>query len=325
MGKPTADLARGVSVEIVGAVAAALGVKPPPATDGFVSGPDADGLLDDAAGREGDEAIGLALASRIPMGGLGLLDYALCTSPDVRAALSKVANYYAMVSQRVALTLEDEPPRAALVLERRPGIPHNRHWIEFSFAAMTARVRQTTGRPIPAPSVSFAHASSASADTYRAFFGGPVSFDAPSDRLELPPGALDLPLLTAAASLAELLEAKIRELEPVRAADHVAGRVRRTVVSLLDDGEPVDVRAVAARMKMSSRTLQRLLTERASSLTVLVDDVRRERALALLSVGSASMSDVSDRLGFASPSAFFRAFRRWTGTTPRGFRRSRRT
>jgi AraC-like DNA-binding protein len=82
--------------------------------------------------------------------------------------------------------------------------------------------------------------------------------------------------------------------------------------------------ALAARLERPKRTLQRELSRRGTSHQGLVDEARRTRAQAMLETG-VTVAEVSDRLGFSEPSAFFRAFRRWTGETPKQHRRQAST
>jgi AraC-like DNA-binding protein len=80
---------------------------------------------------------------------------------------------------------------------------------------------------------------------------------------------------------------------------------------------------VARRLALSARTLHRRLAEEGTGFSALVDEVRRTRALALLEDGKLAASQAAFLLGFQDPAAFFRAFRRWTGTTPRAWREGR--
>ena len=311
-------LAQGIARDIVAPVVEALcgmGVDPgDPGPDAIISGERADRLLDEAAARLGDPALGLTLAQRLPIGALGLLDYALCTSATLRDALQRVARHYGVVTQRVTLRLVDEGPRFTLVFERAPGLGHSRHWLELSVAILAARVRQTVGRAVAFRRVSFAHEAPPQTSAHDALFGCRVEFASDRDRLGFDSSLLDASLRTASASLASLLDVKLRELQPAE-PDVFLERARRAVVALMDERD-VQLDSLASRLHLSRRTLQRELGRRASSHKALVDDVRRERALVLL--GQAlTVTEAAERLGYSEASAFFRAYRRWTGTSPR--------
>jgi AraC-like DNA-binding protein len=318
---------RGISNVIVGpvlhALATDLGValSAPVGPDAaHVPGAAADALIDEAARRAKKPHLALDLAARIPIGGLGVLDYALCTSPTLGDALRRVARYYGVVTERVRLTLTKDEARATLTFERNVAAAHSRHWAEFGVAMIALRIKQTLGRPVKFESVTFAHRGPKDAAPYRAFFGCEVAFGGTHDRMSFRKELLELPLVTAAASLAATLEDTMRSLAPEpETADPFLSRAARTVGELLLHRD-VALESLAARLKITRRTLQRELQRRGTSHKALLDDARRARALHLLEDGRLSVTEVAYALGLSEPSAFFRAFRRWTGTSPAAFR-----
>jgi AraC-like DNA-binding protein len=84
--------------------------------------------------------------------------------------------------------------------------------------------------------------------------------------------------------------------------------------TLRSDEGHIDV--VAKRLGLTSRSLQRRLKDEQTTFNAIREDVRRELAQRYLADGLA-IAEISFLLGFSEPSAFFRAFKRWTGTTPR--------
>ncbi|MCA9673459.1 MAG: helix-turn-helix transcriptional regulator, partial [Myxococcales bacterium] len=80
---------------------------------------------------------------------------------------------------------------------------------------------------------------------------------------------------------------------------------------------------VARRLAVSERTLHRRLAAEATTFAALVDDARRERALLLVDDASLTSGELAFLLGYSEPSALIRAFKRWTGDTPCGYRARR--
>ena len=101
-------------------------------------------------------------------------------------------------------------------------------------------------------------------------------------------------------------------------------RVRAAIATSLDDGEAA-LEQVATKVGTSARSLQRVLHDHGVSFKELVDEMRRDRALTLLRDSELSINEVAAKVGFTDPTAFFRAFRRWTGTTPGAVRSSVKT
>jgi AraC-like DNA-binding protein len=309
---------RGVSAPIVQAAVRVLRelgvpVAEPPASQGYVAGPLADGVLEEGARVLGDPTIGLTVAGRLAPGSLGPLDYALFTSETWGAALDMVARYYAVVSHRVQLSIDTRGDETAVVLRRDPPLEQNRCWVELSLGLITERARQSLGPSWKPLRIQFAHAPAAPRTGHEAWFGAPVVFGARDDQLVFATKWMSSRSHTAMGSLAQTLEARLAELVPPD-TDPTMVRIREAVARELDGGV-TSIARVAKQLAMSTRTLQRNLAERGVTYSDLVDDIRRSRALEYLRDGK-TIAEVAERVGFADPSALFRAYRRWTGTTP---------
>jgi AraC-like DNA-binding protein len=107
-------------------------------------------------------------------------------------------------------------------------------------------------------------------------------------------------------------------------ARDVDRRVVRQVVALLA-GRPLNIHHVADSVRMSIRTLQRRLRGAGVTYDRVVQSVRFEIAEHLLQDPQRKIGDVARTLGYSDPAHFTRAFRRWTGLTPRDFRRRGRS
>ncbi|MBE7453709.1 MAG: AraC family transcriptional regulator ligand-binding domain-containing protein [Kofleriaceae bacterium] len=287
----------------------------PPRADGTVAGEAANALLDVAAAHLGDEHVGLAVASRLPAGALGELDYALCTSPTLRQAWSLEVRFYRLVSRRRRLVLLEEGARCALALEILPGVAVTRHWLEFSLAIHAQRIRHMLGERARFLGVELEEAPP-QPEVLARWFEAPVVGGAARTALLMPTALLDLPTRTGLPHLTAALEERLYALAPE--LDPLVAEVRAAIVGVLASGA-ITVEEIAHQLDRSARTLQRELAERGTSVRDLVDDVRRARAIELLATGL-TVSEVAERLGFSEPGAFYRAFRRWTGKAPGAFR-----
>ena len=96
-------------------------------------------------------------------------------------------------------------------------------------------------------------------------------------------------------------------------------RVRDVVTTLLSTGHPSLV-TVARKLDISPRTLQRRLAEKDLTHSQVLNQARIAIACQLLAKPEMHISDIARETGFATPSAFSRAFQTWVGTSPRAFR-----
>jgi AraC-like DNA-binding protein len=99
---------------------------------------------------------------------------------------------------------------------------------------------------------------------------------------------------------------------------------QQIAISLMETAPDVRIVTLARRIGMSTRSLQRRLGDRNTSWSAIVDDVRRNMAMTLLSRDDVSLAQMAEQLGFACVPTVFRAFRRWTGTSPRAYQRTLR-
>jgi AraC-like DNA-binding protein len=99
----------------------------------------------------------------------------------------------------------------------------------------------------------------------------------------------------------------------------IANKVRKTVAETLIHGEP-GKQEIADELNMSPRTLQRRLEEAGTSVKEIIDETRQQLSMNFLDQPHYSIKEVAYALGFSDPSNFARAFKRWTGETPRQYR-----
>ena len=142
--------------------------------------------------------------------------------------------------------------------------------------------------------------------------------------LAVPHEVWQLPLRRRDPILRAMLERQADALTPrLPPLNGLALDVRRVLMSRLARGES-DIELVARDLGMSSRTLQRRLAAAGLSYHELLDRARRETAEKCIADSSLSIGEIAYITGYSEPAAFHRAFRRWTGVTPHGFRQRRR-
>lgn len=78
---------------------------------------------------------------------------------------------------------------------------------------------------------------------------------------------------------------------------------------------------VAEQLSISVRNLQRRLKEAGTSYQSILDDSRERLALKLIRLDELPLYEVAYKVGFTEPSAFYKAFKRWTGKRPGDYRR----
>lgn len=156
--------------------------------------------------------------------------------------------------------------------------------------------------------------------TQRRHFSCPVEFNADQTSWVFRPGAANLPLPMADSDLLTLYSSRCDVMLRRAQADstikgRLAARLRHCESEFLTAGE-------AARMlALSERTLHRRLAEEGTRFSAMVDEARYGRARDLLMDGHMSIERIAAAVGFAEPSSFSRAFKRWSGMGALEYRR----
>jgi AraC-like DNA-binding protein len=191
---------------------------------------------------------------------------------------------------------------------------------ESAFARMAAAVHRKRSGIEAVAAIHVTHKAPAHAAEYERVFELPVVFDSTRNALLMKEDAFPKTLLPRPSAyvfgiLSERADALLRELE---SAATTAGRVESAIMPVLHTGE-ANMAAVAARLALSRQTLARRLKAEGMTFEKLLDGLRHRLALAYLGNAKVSVHQCAYLTGFSDPAAFSRAFKRWTGASPKAF------
>lgn len=275
-----------------------------------------------ASERATDVDFGLHAAETLPVGVYGVLEYATISSPTILDTLERVTRYYRLMGAMSDMGLDVARDRARVTLRSVLSIDpaRLRHYHEYTFAFLVMRGRMLGGDAVAPSEVRFAHPEPASTAEHARIFRAPVRFAQPTNELVVPRAVLDVPLRTANAAASAALQQAGETILGAGAVDALEATRAATRAAL--EGGDVSLEAVARRLGIGARTLQRRLREHGTSYARLLDDVRDETARRWIAQRTMSFGEIAFGLGFSEPSAFHRAFKRWTGLTPRDYQAS---
>lgn len=282
-------------------------------------------MLEELASKSDTPHLVLDIVKAMPVGALGSVDYMWSAAPTLIDAMLRAQKFVGSATEGLRFELQPEGPIARLV--QMPFIEdHPRTLNELGNAIIAARMRHVLSEHIPFTAVRFVDPNpnpDGSTKPYDDFFGVKVEFDAPFTEISFPLELLQQKLLTADPELARMLRERQRPppTQPPPPMDLLV-RSRASILASLEKDEPPTILTLARDLDMSSRSLQRKLGERETTFSDVFDEVRRELATKLLSQENVLLADVAGRLGFQNLNAFHRAFRRWTGESPRSFQKT---
>jgi len=273
-----------------------------------------------AVTRSGNPAIGLTNSSVVKPGSFDVVAYAMMSSANLLGTLERAVRYVDILSDAATLTIADDREGHRLILELIGGkqsVPRQR--FEFDLMTILSFCRWVTNRDLRPVAFELRFPPPADPQPYQDAFKCPLRFNAPVNALLFARTDTTLPLPTAHPELAEVHERiaseHLQRLDPAQTCH----RVRAVIIRHLTEGEPRRPK-IATILGMSERTLQRRLAAEGISFQRLLDDTRRELAQHYLGQRNLSLADIAYLLGFTDQSSFFRAARRWFGTSPRDYR-----
>lgn len=267
----------------------------------------------------GDPQLALYAARDVPMGAYKSFDYMLMNAPTLGGAVIRLVRFFGLINTWLSFEIEETAGSFNLVLSSLIG-PVPPPAVEYSFAVLTARLKGVLGQDWAPQEVHFLSPPPQGHEGYETYFGCPVLFSAARaeyvltrETWEMPIPGRDDALFHVAEDFSGLL------MKSRHAPDDLVARLRSEIEHALRDGEPRrDI--LARRVGLSGRTLHRRLSDAGETFGKLVETVREELAMSYVPRDDLALGEVAFLLGFSDQSAFTRAFRRWTGKTPRQYR-----
>lgn len=269
----------------------------------------------------GCEFFGLG-ARPMPVGSFAMLAHIARGEPDLERSIRRGLAFLALIlgAPSGALTLRDG--RAVITLHDPRTGPHRAFAHRTFWILIHALSCWLVRRRIPLLTVDFACPAPYHRADYGQFFGAPTRFDQPASALSFDARHLRLPVTRSEADLRAFLRASPANILTGYTHDaRIIGQVRALLLAL-DPVDWPDFPALALRLGTPQTTLRRELRREGASYRELKDQIRFARAEKFLRRGDLTVTQIASSLGYAEPSAFYRAFKAKHGITPDQFRRT---
>lgn len=253
--------------------------------------------------------LAITFAERYQPGELDLYDYLFSTAPTLRDGFDVSSRYLHLLTTNARLQVEAETDRE-VTYSYRYLLADGRGAdlaLQLSVAIFCARARAGTGQPVVPVRIAFRQRAPRSHRAFTEAFGtAVVDFDAPVTTFTFRTRDLNLPMLGADPALARILARYAATLPPPPDLNW-RQHFRLQVTEALDDGG-ASLTAMARRMAVSPRTLQRQLAEQGTTWRAELDAARRRRVDQFTGVDPASLAQ---RLGYSDARSARRTVRRW--------------
>jgi AraC-like DNA-binding protein len=289
-------------------------------------------LLKRALMLTGEPGLGFHLGLQMKISCHGLLGFAAMIAADIRAALDIAQQFVRIQSSTLSLRLEVEQKTAYFYFDYLP-MPRGTDGVNplsayafnevmsiflvLGFATMGEAV--TGQRLTGGADVQFARPDYF--DQFEHLLPGQLNFNQPQTRLIFPASYLDLPLIMADPVTTRIAHEQCkRSLHNLLGDRHISRLVRDLIYDDASGFRAAPI--VAAKLNISERTLQRQLLAEGQSFRDMVDELRQQKAHALLQHPDLTLESIAETLSYTDVTSFSRAFKRWTGVSPGEYRKS---
>jgi AraC-like DNA-binding protein len=254
---------------------------------------------------------------RMKVGSFAMLAHTLTDCPTLGDALKRMARFFNLLLDDFHCALETHGDSALLAIR-----PCGRHGAPRVFGFETLLMLQhglacwLVGRRIPVLSAAFCYAEAPRSAEYQRMYSEHLRFGQEATALHFARALLDLPVIRSQQDArAFVRKAPGNIVLKYKNSEGLAAQVRRRLrASSASEWAGFD--DIARQLKMTPATLRRRLDDEGQAFQLIKDQLRRDMAVDMLCHSSRSMADIAASLGFAEPSAFHRAFKKWTGANP---------
>src|SRR2546428_9373953 len=262
-----------------------------------------------------DQGLGLKLGTEERLERYDPVKIAAISARSFRDAIQRVSRYKQLTCPEEIRVVERGNESAVqfvwlLAHEKEPPL-----LVEVCFAWIVAMAHRGIGRPLSPKRVEFQRAP-AHREMYETHFRCPVKFKADQNALVFSKADMELPFITYNADLLAIVAPQLEAELTQQLAQKTFSEQAKGILKQLLAGQRPGIQDLARELHLSTRTLQRRLSEQGITFQRLLEEARRELARHYLLHSSRELNETAYLLGYEDANSFFRAFHHWEGTTP---------
>lgn len=253
-------------------------------------------------------------------GTLKFLCLSVLESGNLIGALYRFTQFFRLLLEDLAFTLEKSDDLLRLALTPTTEAVRCNHFAQEMMLKLAHGLASwLAGRKIPLARIDFAYSRPIHVSEYVFLYPGPTYFDQPVTALYFESKHLQIPIRQDKNSLSQFLARAPADWMFVSFAERIVShRVREYLETRL--GQVTSIKDVAHALHFSLRTLARRLDEEGTSFQAIKDELRRDVAIQKLIKTRLPVAIIGNQIGFDDPTTFHRAFKRWTGSSPKAYR-----
>jgi len=277
-------------------------------------------LIEEAIVLSGDYGLLFKFAESVTPNNLGVLGYLMLHSGSVEEAIVKLCRYYLLIGKTLKplFVAEKDRYKLTLLIHKEGEVAHlEKYSAEIHLSALLNLINKIIPHPIFPKQTTFRHTKPLHLSAYQKVFGENILFDEVENALFFDKAQLETKTSYENPYLLSVFEKEAEQTLGIS----VHGSLKEQVLGyiLIGTGElDVSLESVAQKVGLHPRMLQKRLQAEGVSFITLVGEVRQKLAVHYLQKGL-STPTIASYLGYAEPSPYLRAFKKWYGVSPKAW------
>ena len=270
----------------------------------------------------GDPNFCLENGQNFEPGNLNVVGYLIANAPTLRRAYEMKLRYKQLIGEGVYWKVEETQEHLIINFDLVKELDaYKRYTTESCLASLVSFKRRLLGKQVNPLAVYLNYPRPEGVIGYESFFKCDVHFNAEKSKVVYPASLLDEKIVHSNAELFSMFQNYADDfLDRFTRKNSISRKVSKLLLEFIPQNR-ASLENVAEKFAVSARTLQRRLKNEGQTFNEILGNVRRELASRHLQNTELSIAEISYLLGFSEPSIFHRTFKKWTGSTPRDYRR----
>lgn len=247
----------------------------------------------------------------------GILGYMSSVSKNLAEAAALQQTFQGLIGSIGEIKNTVNTHSATLYFETDLRVP--RPMAEEMVVGWTYFTRLLSGVMLTPEQVYFKHRESSNGNKLQTFFQCPIQYESDKIAVTFPISYFDYPVKHSDEMILNSLRGTAQRLLRQVEQGSFLFELQAIIEGQLELHQPVSIDDVASAMNMSRRTLQRKIQSEGERYSEILDQVRFGLVKKYLTDGESNLKSMAYNLGYADVSAFHKAFKRWSGVTPKAF------
>ncbi|MFA0810659.1 AraC family transcriptional regulator [Microbulbifer epialgicus] len=280
-------------------------------------------LWDLAESLSRNDCIGLQVAKHVNHTNLHALSYAHLASSSIRESLERSSRFSEVVSTAMRISIRDEQHEVIVSLLKVEGLHYEPsiHAVDAFIALLIKSCRKISPdihKHLIA--INLTRTKPVNPEHHRMMYRCPVGFSANTCEIRLKRDFVDRRICSGNNELAHINEQALTNYLARLRKNDIISITNKILIDLMPTGD-LSQEIVAKTIGISCRSLHRKLKEKGSSYQAILDKTRKHQAIHYLKQQELPVTSITYKLGFSDTSSFSRSFKKWTGKSPREFRK----